>query len=56
MSCVGAFFLSIAYSGLLYAILGISAAYQAAVARELREAESVRARALAQEAPEPALA
>src|ERR1700733_5092130 len=51
MSCVGAFFLSIAYSGLLYAILGISAAYQAAVARELKEAESVRAKALAQEAP-----
>jgi O-antigen ligase len=56
MSCVGAFFLSIAYSGLLYAILGISAAYQAAVARELKEAETIKAKALAQEAPEPALA
>ncbi len=39
MSCVGAFFLSIAYSGLLYAILGISAAYKQAVEREVMAAE-----------------
>ena len=39
MSCIGAFFLSIAYSGLLYAILGISAAYRQAVDREVKEAE-----------------
>ncbi len=53
MSCVGAFFLSIAYSGLLYAILGISAAYQAAVAREVREAKAAK---VALPEPEPALA
>ncbi len=34
MSCIGAFFLSIAYSGLLYAILGISAAYKQAVRKK----------------------
>jgi len=33
---VGAFFLSIAYTGLLYAILGLSATYQLAVAKEMR--------------------
>jgi O-antigen ligase len=53
MSCVGAFFLSIAYSGLLYAILGISAAYQAAVTREVRESQAAKA---ALPEPEPALA
>ncbi len=36
MSAVGAFFLSIAYSGLLYAIFGMCAAYQLAVAKEAR--------------------
>jgi O-antigen ligase len=56
MSCVGAFFLSIAYSGLLYAILGISAAYQAAVARELRQFQAIKAKEVAEATPEPALA
>ena len=42
MSCVGAFFLSIAYSGLLYAILGISAAYKQAVEREVKEAADAK--------------
>jgi putative inorganic carbon (HCO3(-)) transporter len=55
MSCVGAFFLSIAYSGLLYAILGISAAYQAAVAQEVKAAETEKLKAAASE-PEPAFA
>jgi len=55
MSCVGAFFLSIAYSGLLYAILGISAAYKQAVEREVQEAEADRL-AAAPMAAEPALA
>jgi hypothetical protein len=37
MAAIGAFFLSIAYGGILYAILGLSAALQLAVARERRE-------------------
>ena len=37
MAAIGAFFLSIAYGGLLYAILGLSAALQLAVARERKE-------------------
>jgi O-antigen ligase len=37
ISAIGAFFLSIAYGGILYAILGLSAALQLAVARERRE-------------------
>ena len=55
MSCVGAFFLSIAYSGLLYAILGISAAYNQAVAQTVKEAQAEDARAAATPA-EPVLA
>jgi len=54
MSCVGAFFLSIAYSGLLYAILGISAAFQLAVNKEIQEAAAEQA--AAEPLPEPALA
>jgi len=34
MSAVGAFFLSIAYSGILYAIMGLSAAFQLAASKE----------------------
>ncbi len=37
MAAIGAFFLSIAYGGILYAVLGISAALQLAVARERKE-------------------
>jgi O-antigen ligase len=37
MSAIGAFFLSIAYGGLLYAILGLSAAFQVAVRNETRQ-------------------
>ena len=55
MSCVGAFFLSIAYSGLLYAILGISAAYKQAVEKESKEWEAAKL-AAAEPVPEPALA
>jgi O-antigen ligase len=55
MSCVGAFFLSIAYSGLLYAILGISAAYNLAVEKEVREARAAEL-ATAPAPPEPVLA
>jgi O-antigen ligase len=55
MSCVGAFFLSIAYSGLLYAILGISAAYNQAVAQTVQDAQAEDARTPATP-PEPALA
>ena len=55
MSCVGAFFLSIAYSGLLYAILGISAAYNLAVAETVKEAQAEAAHAAASRV-EPALA
>ena len=56
MSGVGAFFLSIAYSGLLYAILGISAAYKQAVEREVAEAAADDKRLAAPMAAEPALA
>ena len=56
MSCVGAFFLSIAYSGLLYAILGISAAYKQAVEKESKEYEAAKLQAAAAPVPEPALA
>jgi len=57
MSAIGAFFLSIAYSGLLYAILGISAAYQLAAAKEARAMdEAAAARAAADIEPQPALA
>lgn len=56
MSCVGAFFLSIAYSGLLYAILGISAAYKQAVEKESKEYEAAKLAAAATPLPEPALA
>ena len=50
MSMVGAFFLSIAYGGILYGMLGISAAFQQAVAndwkgRKLAEQEAVAAAA-----------
>ena len=55
MSCVGAFFLSIAYSGLLYAILGISAAYKQAVEREVNEAKGDKLEAASISA-QPALA
>jgi len=55
MSCIGAFFLSIAYSGLLYAILGISAAYKQATEKEVKEWEAAKL-ATAEPAPEPALA
>ncbi len=48
MSAIGAFFLSIAYGGILYAILGLSMALQMAVARDYKEMK-----ALASE-PEPA--
>lgn len=34
VSAIGAFFLSIAYSGIVYAIIGFSAAFQLAAARE----------------------
>lgn len=54
MSCVGAFFLSIAYSGLLYAILGISAAYQLAMSKEMKARDE--AKAAAPPVAEPALA
>ena len=37
VSAVGAFFLSIAYSGILYPIMGISAAFQLAAARRQKE-------------------
>jgi O-antigen ligase len=37
MTAVGAFFLSIAYGGILYAILGLSAAFQMAATREYKE-------------------
>lgn len=37
MAAIGAFFLSIAYGGILYAVLGVSAALQLAVARERKE-------------------
>ena len=40
MTAIGAFFLSIAYSGLLYAIMGISAAYQLAGAKEIKLAKA----------------
>jgi O-antigen ligase len=56
MSCVGAFFLSIAYSGLLYAILGISAAYQQAVEREVKEAADADKLAAPPMVAQPALA
>ncbi len=57
MSCVGAFFLSIAYSGILYAILGIDLAFQAAVAREAKAAAAIKAKALEmQPEPQPAFA
>ncbi len=36
VSAVGAFFLSIAYSGILYAIMGISATFQLAAARQYK--------------------
>lgn len=36
VSAVGAFFLSIAYSGILYAIIGVSAAFQLAGARQFK--------------------
>jgi putative inorganic carbon (hco3(-)) transporter len=36
VSAVGAFFLSIAYSGILYAIMGISSAFQLAAARQYK--------------------
>jgi len=36
VSAVGAFFLSIAYSGILYAIMGLSAAFQLAAARQYK--------------------
>lgn len=55
MSCIGAFFLSIAYSGLLYAILGISAAYKQATEKEVKEWEAAKL-ATAEPTPEPALA
>jgi len=42
MSAVGAFFLSIAYGGLLYAMLGLSAAMQLAAAREQRETRALK--------------
>jgi hypothetical protein len=44
MSAIGAFFLSIAYGGLLYAILGLSAAFQVAVRKESRQARMEQAR------------
>jgi hypothetical protein len=56
MSCVGAFFLSIAYSGLLYAILGISAAYKQAVEKESKEYQAAKLAEAATPVPEPALA
>lgn len=37
VSAIGAFFLSIAYSGILYAIMGLSAALQQAAAREYKQ-------------------
>jgi hypothetical protein len=37
MAAIGAFFLSIAYGGILYAVLGVSAALQLAVGRERKE-------------------
>jgi O-antigen ligase len=37
VSAIGAFFLSIAYSGILYPILGISAAFQLAAAKQYKE-------------------
>jgi len=40
VSAVGAFFLSIAYSGILYAILGISAAFQLAAAKQYKLAKA----------------
>ncbi|MGA2904473.1 MAG: O-antigen ligase family protein [Candidatus Korobacteraceae bacterium] len=45
MSAVGAFFLSIAYGGLLYAMLGLSAAMQLAAAREQRETRALKEQA-----------
>ncbi len=36
VSAIGAFFLSIAYSGILYAIMGLSAAFQLAAARQYK--------------------
>jgi len=36
VSAIGAFFLSIAYSGILYAIMGVSAAFQLAAARQYK--------------------
>jgi hypothetical protein len=36
ISAIGAFFLSIAYSGILYPIMGLSAAFQVAAARQYK--------------------
>jgi O-antigen ligase len=43
MSAIGAFFLSIAYGGLLYAILGLSAALQLAATKEYKEIQEAKA-------------
>lgn len=40
VSAIGAFFLSIAYGGILYAIMGISAAFQLAAARQYKLAKA----------------
>ena len=40
VSAVGAFFLSIAYSGILYPVMGISAAFQLAAAKQFKLAKS----------------
>jgi len=40
VSAIGAFFLSIAYSGILYAIMGIAAAFQVAAARQYKLAKA----------------
>jgi O-antigen ligase len=47
MSAIGAFFLSIAYGGILYAILGLSAAMQLAANRDYREIKALEGEAVA---------
>jgi hypothetical protein len=47
VSSIGAFFLSIAYSGILYPVLGLSAAFQLAAARQYKSLQEQSSGALA---------
>jgi len=47
MSAIGAFFLSIAYGGIVYAIIGLCMAFQMAASRELKEMQAPAAEPVA---------